>query len=193
MESATYEEYLKQVILPMKDHGRPMWDYPHTMCVVYYVKEIIKHNPQLHLDHDVLVIVGYLHDIGYMSFTEQQLGRGPQGDSRPKKEHAQKSAEIWDSVQDNSIFDSLGESRKNRIKHLILQHDELESLNDVDELVFMEADTLGALGTPSNVNVLSVAYQNYLRVTEKKRISRFITGYSTEESARLLKVLRKED
>jgi hypothetical protein len=43
------------------------------------------------------------------------------------------------------IFNYLAEARKARISYLVAMHDRLEELKEVDEIVLMEADTLGGL------------------------------------------------
>ena len=184
---AEYEQFLIDTILPELEQGRPGWDLPHTQSVVEYVQAIAKAEGLSGLEQDILTIVGYLHDYGYMYFRDMVDG-GPTG-GIPKREHPAKSAEKWDEIRDNPVFNFLDESAKNRIKHLILVHDDVYNLVYRDELLFMEADTLGALSTRGTIDISSDRYQAYLRHTMDKRISRFITDYSQQEAGRLISEL----
>lgn len=141
----TVEIFIQTHIFPELERGRPNFDKPHTQGVVHHIKEIIKLNPQLNLDQDVLIISAYAHDWGYAGLFQD--GR-PINLDRVKEEkllHAKLSAEYVTKLLQNSIFDYLSDKRKARIAHLVAMHDRLEELKDTDELILMEADTLGGL------------------------------------------------
>ncbi|MFA5986035.1 MAG: HD domain-containing protein [Parcubacteria group bacterium] len=59
------EEYLKEKILPDLENSRGGFDKIHTLEVVDWLKQIIRHNPELELDETVLLIAAYAHDWGY--------------------------------------------------------------------------------------------------------------------------------
>lgn len=179
-----YEQFLIDAILPELDKGREGWDKPHTEQVVRYVKEICENADVEDIEKDVLVIVAYLHDFGYMFFCDE-LTEGPTG-GRPKKEHPGKSKEKWDEIKNSVAFDFLSNGNKDRIGHLILVHDRVTELSDRDELLFMEADTLGALCMGNIQKIEEERYRSYIYATEDKRISRFITEYSKKEAKRLV-------
>lgn len=183
MNIPLYEQYLIDTVLPQLREGRADWDEPHTKKVVHYVKKIVQNNLDRGLDLDVLVVVAYLHDYGYRYFFDE-LKEGPTG-GRPKKEHANKSAEYWITIRNNPVFDGFGQDQKDRIEHLIRVHDEIEVLDDIDELVFMEADTLGAIAMPSNVDPQSMQYRNYIARVKERRLPRFITDYSKEKAGEI--------
>lgn len=189
MQNSLYEQYLLDTIVPDLERGRPGWDKPHTLKVVEYVKAICDayDNPD-DLDRDVLIIAAYLHDYGYMYFLDE-LGAGGPTTGSAKQKHATKSAEKWLEIQDNPVFAFMSSAQKSRTEHLIRVHDEVYDLQDTDELVLMEADTLGALGTSSDVDSASDKYQYYLRATQDKRISRFITPYAIKEADKLMTML----
>lgn len=184
-----YEQFLIDTILPELEQGREGWDLPHTQSVVSHVKKIAHKEDLADVETHSLVIVGYLHDYGYMHFREM-LDGGPTG-GVPKREHPAKSAEKWEEIRDHEVFDFLDESAKNRIKHLILVHDDVYNLSERDELLFMEADTLGALSTRGEIEVDSERYQMYLRHTQDKRIARFVSEYGLQEAERLMRELMR--
>jgi hypothetical protein len=64
-KSNKIEDYLKGKILLELERGRPDFDKPHTLAVVYWLKQIIKHSSDLKLDENVLLISAYAHDWGY--------------------------------------------------------------------------------------------------------------------------------
>lgn len=139
------ESFLQKSIFPELERGRPNFDKPHTTGVVHHIKEIIKQNPERNLDEDVLIISAYAHDWGYSNLFND--GR-PIDLDRVKEEkplHAKLSAEKVTKLLDNPIFEYLSPERKARIAHLVAMHDRLDELKDTDELILMEADTLGGL------------------------------------------------
>jgi len=189
MSIPEYERYLQENVLPELSKGRVGWDRPHTEKVVSYVKRIIENNSELGLDLDVLVTVGYLHDYGYMYFKEY-LKPGPTSASGMAKQmHAKKSAEYWVNIQDNEVFVYFTQAQKDRITHLIEVHDELDKLTDTDELIFMEADTLGAIAMGNFQKIDKVVYGQYVARVQKLRIPKFITAFSREESNKILEKL----
>lgn len=181
------ELLLKQRIFPELEKGRPDWDGPHTEAVVYYIKEIIKHLGYK-VDDDVLIISAYAHDWGYADLFKRGQYVGTEDIKRVKEVHAQISArKITALLQENPNFLFLSSEQKRNINRLVLIHDSLELLQAREELVFMEADTLGQLDvdkTPPTFN----AEDNlrYLNRVKKNRISRFITHFSKEKAEELL-------
>ena len=175
--------------MPALTQGRLDWDLPHTQNVVRYVKEITSKYDYAKVEAAMLVITAYLHDFGYLFFKDE-LKPGPTR-GRAKAEHAKKSAEKWNEISTNNVFDFLSVAQKNRIHHLIEVHDSLSDLIDQDELLFMEADTLGALATQSNIDRSSLLYRNYLQHTRDARVGRFISQYSKQEAQKLLKKLEQ--
>ncbi|MBI2064458.1 MAG: hypothetical protein HYT62_00170 [Candidatus Yanofskybacteria bacterium] len=183
---------MKNKIFPELEQGRPGWDKPHTECVVSYVKKIVRNAPHLKLDLDSLIIVGYSHDWGYAKLFKNGLYVGGKEIQKVKSLHAQISAKKISSLLKNSIFDFLKPEQKERIRHLVLNHDNLEKLIHNDELVFMEADTLGQLDINRVVPTFNKTDgEKYMEKVEQTRIPKFITQFSKKRAEKLLK-LRKE-
>lgn len=177
----TVENFLQEHIFPELERGRPNFDKPHTQGVVHHIKEVIKRNSQLNLDEDVLIISAYAHDWGYAGLFQD--GR-PINLDRVKEEkplHAKLSAEYVTKLLRNSIFDYLSDERKARIAHLVAMHDRLEELRDTDELILMEADTLGGLDvsfiTPTFDKDSNDRIMNGFR---KRRQPLLVTDYAKE-------------
>ena len=173
------EAYLKKVILPELEEGRPNWDKPHTESVVRYVKEIIKASPELELDPDVLVIVGYAHDWGYANLFQKGKLANYVEIAEQKKAHMVIGAEKIEALLKESVFNYLSLEQKARIVHLVSVHDKVWQLKDVDELVFMEADTLGVFdihGVKPSFNFEDNA--RWEKEAFELRVTRFLTDYS---------------
>ena len=185
-----YEDYLRTHVLRDLERGRPNWDRPHTERVVSYIKLIDEQNPAMNLDRHVLVTAAYLHDWGYST-----LFRGTKAlyDHKTiKAKHAIRSAKHWQTIQNKAAFRRFSQSQKDRITHLVTVHDKVADLVDTDELILMEADTLGALATESPLDTFSNgSYIKYLKKTKKQRIKRFVTQWSRDEAKILLAMHRK--
>jgi hypothetical protein len=183
------EDFIQKQIFPDLVKGRPGWDKPHTEKVVYYLKEIVLHSPELALDEDVLLIAAYAHDWGYSGLFHKGKPASLQAVRMHKSLHmelgAQKVAEL---LKDNH-FSYLSSDQKERIRYLVSVHDKLNILSDIDELVLMEADTLGALDPGEGVSDFSeVDIEQWLTRTKERRITRFITTYSKEKAAELISI-----
>lgn len=175
------ENFLQEQIFPELENGRPDFDKPHTQGVVHYIKEIIKRNPQLNLDEDVLIISAYAHDWGYAGLFQDGRAINLDRVKEEKPLHAKMSAEYITKLLTNPIFDYLSEERKMRIAHLVAMHDRLEELNDTDELILMEADTLGGL----DVSFITPTFDKdsndrIMSGFRKRRYPLLITDYAKE-------------
>ncbi|HET7528708.1 MAG TPA: HD domain-containing protein [Candidatus Saccharimonadales bacterium] len=181
------EEVLKARILPELERGRPSWDKPHTEAVVGYIKEIIKNNPQLNLDADVLITAAYAHDWGYGGLFEAGRPVTMAENTNQKEAHMRIGAKKIEELLNDSAFDYLSPYQKQRIIHLVAVHDDLDALKDPDELVLMEADTLGVADVNATTPTHSLdEYKQWLRKTEEKRVGHFITDYSKTKAHELL-------
>ena len=172
------EAYLKEKILSNLERGRPNFDKPHTIAVVYWLKQIIKHSPELNLNETVLLIAAYAHDWGYadMFSQKQQLQYGDVRNA--KDEHMKLGASKLRKLLSDKFFSFLTNKQKNRCIHLVRVHDILSDLKDTDELVLMEADTLGGLDT----NFVKPTFdfksnEKYIRGVKDKRVPKFITEF----------------
>lgn len=174
-----FEKYLKEKILSDLDKGRPDFDKPHTIAVVCWLKQILDHSQTLNLDETVLLIAAYAHDWGYVGMFNH--GQKLQHDDvkNAKAEHMKLGAEKLEDLLGDKIFSFLTDVQKSRCVHLISVHDSLEELKDDDELVLMEADTLGAL----DVDFVKPTFDfesndKYMRGVRGKRVPKFITEFS---------------
>jgi len=186
----SYEGFLQQSIFPELEKGRPNFDEPHTESVVAHLKQIIARSPELNLDKDVLVIAAHAHDWGYSGLFQDGKPITNYADvANVKVEHAKIGAQKVGKLLENPLFDFLTSSQKERVIHLVSVHDRVEELTDPDELVLMEADTLGGL----DVDRVKPTFDQesnakYMTGVRRKRLSRFITEYGKQQFERLFKL-----
>lgn len=186
------EDYLQKKIFPELERGRPGFDKPHTQAVVKKLKEILANTPKLKVDAVVLTIAAYAHDWGYADlFTDGEPAEIQEVEDA-KAAHMEVGSNKLRGLLGDSLFDFLSESQKRRAVHLVNIHDRLDDLKDTDELILMEADTLGAL----DVSLVKPTYsrdsnEKWLKRVRKERLPRFITDHSKEEARRLIKLRQK--
>jgi len=145
MDSNKLEKYLREKILPDLEKSRNGFDKIHTIEVVDWLKKIIKHNPDLKLDKDVLLITAYAHDWGYSDiFKEGEIMQFEKVEDA-KKLHMELGAKKLEKLLKDSFFSFLTDKQKERAIHLVAVHDKKFELKDTDELVLMEADMLSSL------------------------------------------------
>lgn len=183
------EPYLHSIIYPDLEKGRPNWDMPHTIAVVNYVKKIIKANPGLHLDVQVMVIAATAHDWGYSDLFEVGVPVIYDEIAEKKDSHMKIGALKTEHLLAGPMFDYLTIDQKSRIVHLVSVHDQLRCLSDIDELILMEADTLGAAdSTATRPTYTRSEDEKWCENTKQERASRFITDYSKFKLIDLLKL-----
>jgi len=186
------EQFLQENIFPELEMGRPNWDRPHTESVIFYIKEIIRHTKKLSLDSDVLIIAAYAHDWGYANLFQKGQYVGNIDIDEVKKLHARISVEKITKLLESPNFNHLQEKQKARICHLVFIHDDIETLKKTDELVLMEADTLGQLDI-SRISPTLNEKDNakFMDKTTNNRISRFITLYGKKKAEELYALREK--
>lgn len=106
-----------------------------------------------------------------------------------KSEHMIISARKIQKLLIHNMFAFLSSQQKARIVYLVGIHDKLSVLKDIDELVFMEADTLGGL----DINFVKPTFdqesnRKYMNGVLKKRLRLFIINYGKKEAKRLVKL-----
>lgn len=186
------EVYLRSIIFPDLERGRPNWDKPHTQAVVKYVKEIMRSNPHLQLDDEVMIIAATAHDWGYSGLFEAGRPVTFAENLDKKEEHMRLGAEKAKNLLFESRFNFLSKAQKDRIVHLIAVHDKVAILKDTDELVLMEADTMGVADpTAAKPTHTRAEYEKWRKHTEEERVTRFITDYSKEKVKDLLDLREK--
>jgi hypothetical protein len=172
------ERLLELIIYPDLERGRPNWDKPHTELVVKYVKLLIQNAEVPNLDEAVLIIAAYAHDWGYADLygAKSKISYNEMLDT--KKMHMQLGAEKIEKLLNNKIFDVLSAEQKARIVHLVGIHDKISALSAIDELILMEADTLGGLEGNEKFGTLNDKEQvRYINGVKHLRIPKFITEY----------------
>ena len=181
------ENYLKEKIFTDLEKGRPNWDKPHTIAVVTWLKQILANTPNLNLDNTVLLIAAYAHDWGYSQIysTDNLTNYGQVQNA--KLIHMDLGANKVKTLLNKKFFGFLSESQKERVVHLVQVHDRLDRLSHPDELILMEADTLGAL----DVSLVKPTFDyqsnlKYIDEVRKNRISKFITNYSKKTVEKLI-------
>jgi hypothetical protein len=181
------ETYLQDKIFPELEKGRPDFDRPHTESVVFYLKEILKNTPNLSVDFIVLLISAYAHDWGYAGLFKNGKVLRLQDIMNMKELHAEKGVEKVTELLKDDFFVFLTDQQKERIMHLVGIHDRLKLLKDVDELVLMEADTLGGLDTDKiKPTVDNKSNEKFLRGVKELRMPLFITDYGKQKVKELI-------
>ncbi len=140
------EQVLRQIILKdLKNKGRSGYDKPHTEAVVFWMKELLGllNNPGL--NSKVLIAAAYAHDWGYAGLFDKSDSRSLSNILDRKKLHMQRGAEKIEQLLFQRLNQYFSDSEKLRIIHLVAVHDKVRDLKDEDELLLMEADTLGML------------------------------------------------
>ncbi len=134
--------YAEEFAMPYLKQGREGFDIPHSQRVAHYAMLL---GSEAHLDTTVLGIAGWLHDIGYAELFENNSSSHSAVKDR-KALHMEIGAQRANEfVHLPHIASVLTPQQQERIVHIVGIHDNLGALKHEDEIVFMEADTLGAL------------------------------------------------
>jgi nitrogen fixation protein len=186
------ENYLQAKIFPDLERGRPNWDVPHTKAVVIHIKNLVKSEAKLNLDPLVMVIVAYAHDWGYADLFKNGKELDYKGVAKQKSLHMGISAQKLEALLKDKIFDDLADRQKQRVVEIVAKHDQLESLHETDELVFMEADTLAGLDVDKVTPTFNhESNDKYMKFVRSSRFPLFITGTGKKEFERLYKLRTK--
>jgi len=139
------EKIIAARILPeIKEKGRKNFDYNHTRAVVYWIKKIISQINNKEIDKLILVTSAYAHDWGYINlFKDIEINL--EANMERKKLHMMKGAKMISSYLKKDLASYFTKKQINRIVHLVKIHDQVEKVKDEDEILLMEADTLGTL------------------------------------------------
>lgn len=135
-----------------------------------------------------MLIAAYAHDWGYANlFTNGKLADYDTV-ANTKNAHMEVGAKKLKQLLTASFFCFLNEKQKNRAIHLVKVHDQLDKLNDPDEIILLEADTLGAM----DIDLVKSTFdkksnEKYIQELTEKRLPKFITEYSIQEASKLIK------
>lgn len=181
------EKYLREKILPELERGRPDFDKPHTEATVKKLKEILKYSPGLKVDPAVLMIAAYAHDWGYVDMFSNGKPVQLKEVDDAEEEHMEIGTRKLRNLLDDSFFNFLEDAQKERAIHLVKTHDNLEDLKDIDELILMEADLLGA----ADVSLVKPTFdfesnEKWAESVRERKIPKLITEFSKKEAERLV-------
>lgn len=179
------ENFLQDKIFPDLERGRP-GDKAHTLLVVFRLKAVAEHSPDMELDLDVLVIAAYAHDWGYAGLFDNKAPLRLAELGAQKDAHMLIGAQKLTNLLKDPFFHFLTKDQKQRAVHLVSVHDKLGQLNDSDELILMEADSLAGM-EPDIMGGFAdeASEERFMRKSRDKRLSRFITSYGKVEFERL--------
>jgi len=167
---------LENYALQFLRHGREGWDIPHSKAVAYHAAQIALAEG---LDAKAHFTAGWLHDTGYFR------AFNPNESHNLGKITERKTLHMIRGVEYAEIFFKLKKmtgfytpAQQELIMFLIGTHDKLDELSTIDQIAFMEADTLGMID-------LSRIKPTFDRATAlkniegelKKRVSLFRTEY----------------
>ena len=139
------EKIIARRILPeVKKKGRKNFDYLHIKTVVYWIKKIIKQLNNKNLDQLVLTTAAYAHDWGYIDLFNN-VETNLKTNMERKKLHMIRGAKMIAAYLKKDLSSYFTDQQIKRITHLVRVHDQVEKLKDEDEIILMEADTLGML------------------------------------------------
>jgi hypothetical protein len=182
------KKFLEDSIFPELERGRPGWDKPHTQAVVHHAHRILAYAPDVDVDREVIIIAAYAHDWGYADLFSPGKYASYKEVKERKKLHMEIGARKIAYILQNPIFDYLSSTRKDRTVHLVAKHDKLSELRDTDELVLLEADTLGMLDVDFAAPTFDhSSNEQFMNGVMNSRVPRFITEYSKNKVKELLK------
>lgn len=180
IEAFPWEQAVKEKAISYLEKGKPDWDVPHTLRVVYWMKELIKNGQG---DPKVLLPAAYFHDIGYSlcSMDNADYDSVQEVKERHSILGAKESEKI---LQEISGF---SEADISEVVHLVRVHDQLENLTTDNEIMICEADTLGMM----NVEAVKPSYvgsdfKRFLDDLIKRRAPLFRTAFGKEMLQNLL-------
>lgn len=168
----TLEKKLISNVMPILEKCRPSWDKPHTLAVVYWMKELIKKEGG---DSKILITASYLHDVGYYNLVKDHPYKYDEMMGKPKQTHGQRGVGVARSVL--QMVGGYSIMEKDEIIHLVEVHDNLDQIKTFNDLLLFEADSLGQIDTdrvPTN-NLNEMDYMSFLKDFKEKRAPRFHT------------------
>jgi len=178
------EEELKSKVVGLLEKGRPNWDLPHTLATVYWMKKLVEVEGG---EERVLVSAMYLHDIGYSGLfreTADYDGIAEVG-AKHQKIGALKAKEILEKLP-------FTPEEIEEISHLVGVHDKLELLKSKNEIMVMEADTLGQLDRKRVASIYSKKdCERYIVYLESERVPRFQTKTGKKYLEKLMTIEKK--
>jgi len=177
------EIILRGVILPDLDRGRKDFDRPHTEAVVYWMKSLINQLNKQSLDNQVLITAAYAHDWGYTGLFDGSDSNKSHEISKRKPLHMEKGAKLITDLIRSELLNYFSESQIIETANLVRVHDKVEMLKTEEEILLMEADTLGMLDVSRVKPTFSKQdNENFIkREIYNRRLPLFIHSYAVEQ------------
>jgi len=147
MLNSKIEKKITEEIISDLEKGRKNFDKPHTLAVVYWMKYLLRKINKKTLDPKILVISAYAHDWGYVGLFSKKNSDSLENITDMKLLHMEIGAKKIERLLRGSFISFFNDQQIRRIAHLVRVHDKIEELRDEDEILLMEADTLGSLDT----------------------------------------------
>ena len=183
------QEYNRAMIesyaLQFLKKGREDWDVPHTRAVVFYAERLANN---ANLDILVLVTAAWLHDVGYFGlFGDGDSSQLTQVEDK-KALHMEIGAKIARKFLESPEMEGkYTADQVEQIVHLVGIHDSLERLTQTDELILMEADTLGAIDLAKVIPTFNKTDGlKYIESLKRRRMPLFTSELGKEYLAQLL-------
>ncbi|MCB9813617.1 MAG: hypothetical protein H6772_04390 [Pseudomonadales bacterium] len=128
------------------------------------------------IDPQVLITAAYAHDWGYSGLFSQLNSNSLKDITVMKKIHMNRGSFLIEQLLHQRLGNYFSQKQILRVSHLVLFHDEIKKLVDEDELLLMEADTLGMLDI--NKSTQKFSQKDNLEFMknrfEKRRLPKFI-------------------
>ncbi|MEA2056135.1 MAG: hypothetical protein U9O78_00240 [Patescibacteria group bacterium] len=181
------EKILRQIILKdLANKGRRGWDKPHTEAVVYWIKYLLEEIDQ-EFDHLVMVTAAYAHDWGYMGLFEGIDSSDYREIIKRKKMHMKLGADKIEQLIYRRLSRFFTEKQTLRTVYLVEWHDAFDKIKDEDQVLLLEADTLGAMDMSRLPGGMSYeSNQKYVRDVREKRFPLFRHKVAKEMGEKLL-------
>ncbi|MCL4374419.1 hypothetical protein M1523_01005 [Patescibacteria group bacterium] len=139
------ERLIADAILPQLYLGRSRFDHDHTVAVVYWIKWLIKKISLGQIYKRILITAAYAHDWGYAGLFREKEGESLDKITQKKALHMRRGARKIGHFLRTRCSSYFTADQIRRIVHLVAVHDNIEALATEDEIILMEADTLGML------------------------------------------------
>lgn len=139
------EKVLQSVIFPDLAKGRKDFDLPHTQAVVHWMKELLS---TLHLSEaqsKILIAAAYSHDWGYIGLFDGLDSSDIAVVHKMKPLHMERGARMIAKLLAEKLTTFFTGEEIKQVAHLVRVHDKMEELVSEEEILLMEADTLGML------------------------------------------------
>lgn len=141
------EQTLQANIFPDLKNSRKDFDLQHTKAVVYWMKKLISNINIPTLDPQVLITAAYAHDWGYFGLFEGIDSNNLDEIMKKKPLHMQRGSEKINHLIKTKLSKYFNPKQTRQVTHLVKVHDLVEDLKSDEELILMEADTLGMIDT----------------------------------------------